>query len=66
MAILRAMVLVVILAAVVTAQGQASVRIHTPAIVRPAEWQPATNPRQHERRTVEQGRPVLLRITDYE
>jgi hypothetical protein len=60
------MVIAAFLAAAVFAQGQATVRIHSPAIVRPAEWRPATNPRQHERRTTEQGRPVLLRITDYE
>ena len=66
MATLGPMVFVAILAAAVFARGQATVRIHSPAIVRPTEWRPATNPRQHERRTTEQGRPVLLRITNYE
>ena len=60
------MALILLITVAAAAQGQAAVRIHSPAIVRPTEWRPATNPRQYERRVMEQGRPVLLRITDYE
>jgi hypothetical protein len=49
-----------------SAHGQALVRIHSPAVVAAATWNPASNPRQHERIAVEGGRSVLIRITDYE